>query len=145
LGRWRAVRPVRRGDFQPPVHAGIENRPLVTSVYVSDNTGKLLLLEQESGGGWQNRLVDIAKWGPGQRTLKWRGNAAAPEEDWHASDFDPRQRPWHIGAMSLARESDVYWSFPYRFSPRERPVSPRPSDGATCRAGSRTSSRSISS
>jgi PAS domain S-box-containing protein len=93
----------------------LRNRPLVSSVYVADNAGKLLLLEQDSGGGWQNRLVDIAKWGPGQRTLKWRGAAGAPAEDWRASDYDPRQRPWHIGAMSLARETDVYWSFPYIF------------------------------
>ena len=93
----------------------LNNRPLATAVYVADSKGRQVLLERLPGGEWTNRLSDVDKWGSRRRQLFWRDVAETPREQWERSDYDPRLRPWFIGARSLARGSDTYWTEPYLF------------------------------
>ena len=97
------------------------NRPLVTSAYVADNTGRMVLLEGAPNGEWVNRVGDIPRRGKSRGMLRWRDATTLLAEEWKDADYDPRQRPWHIGAMSLTRHSDVYWSDPYVFFASQEP------------------------
>ena len=91
------------------------NRPLATAAYVSDSKGRQVLLERLPDGSWTNRLSDVEKWGPKRRHLFWQNAADKPREELGEADYDPRQRPWYIGALSLARVTDTYWTEPYVF------------------------------
>ena len=97
------------------------SRPLMRAAYVADNTGRMLLLERMPNGEWVNRVSDIARRGKSRGMLRWRDANTLIGEEWQDADFDPRQRPWHIGAMSLARDADVYWSDPYFFFASNEP------------------------
>ena len=99
----------------------LATRPLVSSVFVADGTGRMLMLDTKSEGEWRNRVGDIARRGKVRCTLRWRDAATFLGEECAEGDYDPRQRPWHIGAMSLARDSDVYWTDPYVFFASQQP------------------------
>jgi PAS domain S-box-containing protein len=96
------------------------NHPLITSIYVSDERGRQVLLERREGGVWNNRESDLGQWGTRRRQLSWQGAGEAREE-WLGGEYDPRSRPWYIGAMGLARESDVHWTEPYVFFTSKEP------------------------
>ncbi len=99
----------------------LATRPLVSSVFIADGTGRMLMLDTRSEGEWRNRVGDIARRGKVRCTLRWRDAATFLGEECAEGDYDPRQRPWHIGAMSLARDSDVYWTDPYVFFASQQP------------------------
>ena len=93
----------------------LEQHSLITAAIFADDRGQEILLLKMPNGEWHNRITDLRKWGARQRWLKWRDGGELLGEEWRESDYNPLQRPWHIGAMSLARESDVYWTEPYVF------------------------------
>ena len=93
----------------------LNNLPLARAAYVSDSKGRQVLLERLPDGSWTNRVSDIEKWGQKRRHLFWRSAAETPREEWIQGDYDPRLRPWYIGALSLARATDAYWTEPYVF------------------------------
>jgi PAS domain S-box-containing protein len=93
----------------------LANRPLLSSIYVSDDAGKQILLERAPSGEWRNLLTDREQWGKRQHVLRWRDTGEYLGEDWRDADYDPRTRPWYIGAMSLVRQADIYWTDPYVF------------------------------
>ena len=99
----------------------LATRPLVSSVFIADGTGRMLMLDTKSEGEWRNRVGDIARRGKLRCTLRWRDATTFLGEECAEGDYDPRQRPWHIGAMSLARDSDVYWTDPYVFFASQQP------------------------
>ncbi len=108
-------------DFNRLFLPVLASRPLVSSAYLSDGRGRQLQLVQRPDGTWVNRLTDVEKWGPKRRELAWRELSDTPRESWLDGEFDPRGRQWYIGALSLARETDAYWSDPYIFSASEDP------------------------
>jgi len=93
----------------------INNQSQITSVLLANDRGQEFLLLKMPNGEWHNRVTDIQQWGKRQRWLKWRGVDELTSEEWIERDYDPRQRPWHIGAMSLQRERAIYWTDPYVF------------------------------
>src|SRR5690606_34230670 len=93
---------------------------IVTSVYVSDDTGRQVLLEH-TGDRWANRLSDVAKLGARRRQISWTEGGGPARDEWMPGQYDPRSRPWYIGALSLARDSDFYWSDPYIFFTTKEP------------------------
>jgi hypothetical protein len=47
---------------------------------------------------------------------RWRPGREGAEESWsEETDYDPRERPWHRGALRDGGTDDVYWSEPYVF------------------------------
>jgi two-component system, sensor histidine kinase and response regulator len=93
----------------------LQNRPDVSNVIFADSHGKAMLLTRDRDGNWLDRLTDRAAWGARQKWIRWRDQSVPLEEEWHDAEFDPLQRPWHVGAMSLQRDGDVYWTEPYIF------------------------------
>src|SRR5262249_13089838 len=82
---------------------------------------RMVLLEKTADGAWENRVSDIARRGKSREVLRWRDAATLISEARQDSDYDPRQRPWHIGAMSLSRDAAIYWSYPYVFFNSNQP------------------------
>jgi two-component system sensor histidine kinase/response regulator len=99
----------------------LRNRPLISSVIFANNRGNEILLRRMPDGEWVNRVTDTRNWGKRQRWLKWRGADEFLGEEWREQDYDPLLRPWHIGAMSLKRDRDVYWTDPYVFFDSKEP------------------------
>jgi PAS domain S-box-containing protein len=99
----------------------LRNRPLISSVIFANNRGNEILLRRMPDGEWVNRVTDTRNWGKRQRWLKWRGVDEFLGEEWREQDYDPLLRPWHIGAMSLKRDRDVYWTDPYVFFDSKEP------------------------
>jgi len=99
----------------------LESRPLLNAAYLADGRGRQILLEQENNGVWLNRLVDIEKWGYKRRQFAWRTLADTPSEEWLGGEYDPRARPWYLGALGLGRATDTYWTDPYIFFESQEP------------------------
>ena len=93
----------------------LRNRDALSAVIVADDTGRAMHLIQAPGGEWHNRITDPLRWGKRQKWLKWRSDGTFIGEEWQDSEYNPSQRPWHIGAMGMARERAVYWTDPYLF------------------------------
>jgi PAS domain S-box-containing protein len=97
----------------------LRNRDQVSAVILADESGRALHLVRSPGGEWQNRVTDPGRWGRRQQWLTWRADGGFIGEEWRDSDYNPVQRPWHVGAMAMSRERGVYWTDPYLFfSPR---------------------------
>ena len=92
----------------------------VSSVlYARDDGREILLLKQP--GQWMNRLTDRAS-RPGEIRRIRRDTAGKVVSDaYEASDYDPRRRPWFIGAMALAGDGEVFWTAPYTFFTTKEP------------------------
>ena len=93
----------------------LRNRDALSAAIVADESGRAMHLIKAPGGEWQTRITDPQRWGKRQKWLKWRTDGTFIAEEWQDSDYNPTQRPWHIGAMGMARERAVYWTDPYLF------------------------------
>jgi len=93
----------------------LQHRSDISAVIVADGRGKAALLTRTPDGGWQNRLTDRAAWGKRQHWRTWGGDSQVVTDEWREVDFDPLQRPWHVGAMRIEQEGEVHWTAPYVF------------------------------
>ena len=93
----------------------LRNRDALSAVIVADDSGRAMHLIKAPRGEWLNRITDPQRWGKRQKWLKWRSDGVFIAEEWVESEYNPVQRPWHIGAMGMAREHAVYWTDPYLF------------------------------
>ncbi|QID19597.1 response regulator [Nitrogeniibacter mangrovi] len=114
----------------------LENDPrLSTALYARDDGSEIMLLEQP-GGRWINRLTAAAGTPDRHRWLTWRENDPLPSEETRPSDYDPRRRPWFEGALSSEADLQPHWTAPYQFFTTKDPgitISTRwhDSEGAT--------------
>jgi two-component system, sensor histidine kinase and response regulator len=99
----------------------LSNRPLLSSVYVSDAHGRQILLERMSDGSWRNLLTDVSRWGGKRRVLSWNAASEPTGGSWLPGDYDPRTRLWYNGALNLAQASHIHWTAPYIFSASQEP------------------------
>jgi two-component system sensor histidine kinase/response regulator len=99
----------------------LQNRPQLSSAIFADDKGRELLLFKMPNGGWRNRITDKEKWGKRQQLIHWRALDDKIGEEWIEQDYNPLQRPWHIGGMTIKRERDVYWTEPYIFFTAKEP------------------------
>jgi hypothetical protein len=88
-------------------------------VLLANEDGREVFLFKNAEG-WSTRLTDAVRH-PGRQLWRRLTGAGSVVEDWRESTYDPRQRPWFKGAMSLRRESDVHWTEPYRFFAANEP------------------------
>jgi PAS domain S-box-containing protein len=93
----------------------LAQRPQISSVIFADDTGRETFLVRMPGGQWHTRVTDSGKWGKNQRWLRWTSGGELAGEEWRVSDYNPLQRPWHIGAMSMQKTPGVFWTEPYVF------------------------------
>jgi len=85
------------------------------SIILADDLGRELMLLELPNGDWRTRITDKAAWGQRQKVMIWRDDGEVLREEWIENDYDPRKRPWHIGAMALSNENAVHWTEPYIF------------------------------
>jgi signal transduction histidine kinase len=92
----------------------------VSSVlYAREDGREILLLKQP--GLWMNRLTDRAAH-PGEiRRIRRDEAGAVVSEAYEKSDYDPRRRPWFVGAMALENDALVFWTEPYLFFTTKEP------------------------
>ncbi|MEE8146621.1 MAG: protein kinase, partial [Longimicrobiales bacterium] len=85
----------------------------VSSLMIADGTGlEYMLLRSEED--WINRRVAVDRWGTRSEWHRWRSPDELLEE-WTAQvEYDPRVRPWYVGAMDHP-SAGVHWTEPYTF------------------------------
>ncbi len=107
------------GDLNATMAAFMAEHPWVTSVMVADGDGREHMLLREEGR-WRNRQF------AGSRAIWWEWaedetRRTASEEP---LDYDPRERPWYVGAVEGrqgAGQPWLYWTEPYTFFTTQDP------------------------
>ncbi len=87
----------------------LEKYPQMSAALVADDRGReFMLLRKE--GKWITRQTRRDEWGT---RAKWTEDG---KEEWREIDYDPRTRPWFVGAMERReKEVRIFWAEPYRF------------------------------
>ncbi|HTD06192.1 sensor histidine kinase [Undibacterium sp.] len=89
----------------------VRNTPFISSVVTANELGEEILLIQMPGG-WKNRLTRVEEWGKRQQWLDWK-DGQPPATEWKERDYDPRKRPWYLGAVAGKSLEQIHWSLPY--------------------------------
>lgn len=100
----------------------MRSRPQISGVLFADDKGEEIYLHRGPDGGWRTRVTNVKEWGNRQMVLHWREPDTLLGQDWQERDYDPRQRPWFKGAMTLSGERpEVFWTEPYVFFSAKTP------------------------
>lgn len=103
--------PVALADRLFPV---LMQTPKAAAIVVADARGAERFLMSDGG----DRLMRVRAPGDVQTVTwtRWRPGREDAEASWgEETDHDPRERPWHRGALRGGGTEDVYWSEPYVF------------------------------
>ncbi len=85
--------------------------PQVTSIVAGTTEGEGWLLLQLPDGRWHSRFTDIPRWG-GEHLFIDEEKGSIHQEERRGFDYDPRTRPWFMGAKS-ASYGQPHWTPPY--------------------------------
>ncbi len=99
----------------------LRNSPVISSALFADNRGREILLLQLPDGTWGSRLTDVQRHGKEVRWMVWQDERTLISDERVTKDYDPRQRPWHRGALALERDDELFWSQPYTFFTTREP------------------------
>lgn len=118
LERWGEsgrIAPQRPEEFRRLLAPLLEEHPQTSSVMLADPDGNELMLLRLPDK-WHLRQTTAADVGRRVRVLEWT-NDAKPEESFLESDYDPRKRPWFIGARARDGEygDTIHWTDAYTF------------------------------
>lgn len=98
--------------------------PWVTSMMVADGTGREHMLLR-GDGRWRNRQSGGPTAGGRAVWWEWAESAATRSESEEELDYDPRERPWYVGAVETIQEDGeepwLYWTEPYTFFTTQDP------------------------
>lgn len=98
----------------------LESLPSVSAAIVADDSGREYLIGRD-GDAWQTRMTTVANGTSETVTRRWV-NATTPMETWTRSGaYDPRTRPWFVGAMAEENDPTPFWTQPYEFFTAKRP------------------------
>ncbi|MEZ5628286.1 MAG: PAS domain S-box protein [Rhodocyclaceae bacterium] len=95
--------------------------PRLSSALLAKEDGRELLLLELPGGQWRNRVTDRPDATPRHRIIRWSGAGQRASEAALDSDYEPRSRPWFLGAMATAQDGDLFWTRPYLFFTTREP------------------------
>lgn len=108
----------------------MEQHGHISSVMLADEAGREYMLLRQ-GRQWMNRQKGEQAFGKRVRITSWSDFDNQPKTTWEKLDYDPRERPWFIGAMAKRTESNepanqvtqpsVYWTQPYEFFTTKEP------------------------
>jgi diguanylate cyclase len=107
-------------SFNALFKAVIAASPTITSVVGGMPDGRNWLLQESPGGHWRNRLGDPARWGDQQHFIDYLPDGSQRTFSEHFR-FDPRRRPWYVGAMGEAEPGTAHWTPPYYFLSSDHP------------------------
>lgn len=88
--------------------------PQISSIVVGNTAGQGYMLLEMSDNRWLNRVTDVTANGALQHFVEWQGDSKNTEYSKNI-DYDPRRRPWFLGAMQSNAAGEVFWSDPYPF------------------------------
>ena len=98
--------------------------PQVSSVMVADGRGREHMVLR-IGHAWLTRQTRRDEWGTRTHWFEWTDDRPEPIESWKEVDYDPRVRPWYIGANearhreaapgAAAPDRLMHWTEPYIF------------------------------
>jgi class 3 adenylate cyclase len=93
--------------------------PQIAILSFADEDGNYVMVRRGQAGGTDIKVIDNA---PGPRRVTWIHRNAAGEETGREEDprddYDPRTRPWYIGA---AATDNVFWTGVYVFFTDQKP------------------------
>lgn len=95
--------------------------PWSSATFIANEQGREFLLRHR-GGSWSIREVWRDEWQDRALLHTWSDEAPEQVESESIVDYDPRTRPWYLGAVALLEEEEqtgtpapVFWTEPYRF------------------------------
>jgi serine phosphatase RsbU (regulator of sigma subunit) len=98
--------------------------PWVTSTMVADGTGREHMLLREDGR-WRSRQFGGPKTGGRAVWWEWTESAVRRSESEEKLGYDPRERPWYVGAVETMQPAGeapwLYWTQPYTFFTTQDP------------------------
>ena len=98
----------------------LDHNPQISAMIIANTSGEEWALLRD-GETWLNIITKADSWGKRNHTMRWRDSETLIEEWWEEVDYDPRQRPWFRGAMSLDDANHIHWTEPYTFATVEEP------------------------
>ena len=102
-----------------------QNIPQLNTIVVADTLGNEYSLIREDMSWLSNRVYESKDSGMVIIRDRWKGNNLKKEsiKKWvdYNSSYDPRKRPWFIGAMSTTAPNIVWWTQPYLFFTHQIP------------------------
>lgn len=99
----------------------MRQNPQIAALMVADTTGREFILLR-TGDNWLNRQTYPDR-DDNAHIFEWTDYNEKVVETWKKIDYDPRKRPWHIGAVSKYQQSEdktnakdlLHWTEPYKF------------------------------
>ncbi len=118
-GRLDPADPDAMNDLLQPL---IRAHPQVSSLMVADERGREHMLLR-IGRTWTSRQTRRDEWGTTTRWRKWTDADRTPVMTTRDLDYDPRERPWYVGALAArdAGHAGVHWTRPYTFATTKDP------------------------
>ncbi len=112
-------------SITPLLQPFIQKYPQISSLLIADAEGNEYMLLQKTDG-WINRITRPGQWGKRSKIISWNqinsNQNSKKSAQWKSLDYDPRQRPWFKGAMTLpAASSSFHWTQPYTFYTTKEP------------------------
>ncbi|MCZ4306701.1 PAS domain S-box protein [Zoogloeaceae bacterium G21618-S1] len=105
----RVLRPMLKTDLR------------LSSALLAKEDGRELLLLEMADGQWRNRITGLPEAGERHRTMRWSDTGELISDAVLKSDYEPRGRPWFVGAMALPADGRVFWTRPYQFFTTDEP------------------------
>jgi len=109
---------LRFNDFFFPILA---NHGEINSIIFAHESGYEFFLLLDGKGGWVNRISNPAEWGKQTYWITWNARREIESIEVRERDYDPRQRPWFVGAMAQSDARAVHWTEPYIFFTTREP------------------------
>ncbi len=89
--------------------------PWTSSAILADQSGREHML-LHSGTSWRTRQLWRDEWQGRVRVWEWTDDDPARRASEESLDYDPRTRPWFVGAReSLEQGAGIHWTEPYTF------------------------------
>jgi two-component system, sensor histidine kinase and response regulator len=99
----------------------IANHAEISSVLLTNDGGREILLLRNADGTWVNRLTDPVHWGRQSYWLYWSPSQQLQRVEMRELDYDARTRPWFAAAMAAPADGMVAWTDPYIFFTSREP------------------------
>lgn len=96
----------------------LDSLPQISGIGIgfSDGSGYFLARDPESSPGtFQVQLVSAETTGKSSRWISGVGDEKEESEEVREDAYDPRKRPWYLGADSNRVDSSIFWTEPYSF------------------------------
>ena len=102
-----------------------DNIPQLNTVVVADTLGNEYSIIREDSTWLSNVVFESKDSGMVILRDRWTGNKMTKKTvaEWidYNADYDPRTRPWFVGAINTKQLDEVWWTEPYLFYTHQLP------------------------